>query len=273
VRNSNVRSEKFSIQEERVMKKGHALVIAAAFAAICLLPGSAFAAGAICPSLGVPPPGTTVYGGLEVNGVCSLNNVTIYGGVVVDPAGQLELENSVVYNGIVVNGGELDLGHGILTPGGGTGNPNTINGGIVFNGALDFDIFNVRVNGGINATGFFSNIPSMCNSTINGNVTISNATISPYRMNIGDPDLAEAGFSCPGNTINGSLLMSNVNGLVEIEGNTITGSVTLLNSNNVDFSNNTVGGSAICIGTHITVPEGGDDFGNTTRGLLNSCPN
>ena len=255
------------------MTSRYAYVVALAFAAICLLPASAFAAGAICPSLGVPPSGTTVYGGLEVNGVCILNNVTIYGGVVVDPTGQLELENSTVYNGIVVNGGELDLGHGVLSPGGGTGNPNTVNGGIVFNGALDFDVFNVRVNGGINVTGFFQNIPSMCNSMINGNVTISNATITPFRMNVGDPDPGEAGFSCPGNTINGSLLMSNVTGFVEIEGNTITGSVTLLNSNAVDFSNNTVGGSAVCMGTTIRVPEGGDAFGNTTRGLLNSCPN
>jgi len=254
------------------MKKGHALVIAAAFAAICLLPGSAFAAGAICPSLGVPPAGTTVFGGLEVNGVCALNHVTIYGGVVVDPAGHLELENSTVYNGIVVNGGELDLGHGIFTPGGGTGNPNTINGGIVFNGALDLDVFNVKVNGGINMTGLFNNVPSICNSTISGNVTISNATITPFNMNIGDPDVAEAGFLCPGNTINGSLMMSNVSGFVEIEGNTITGNVTLINSN-VDFSNNTIGGSAICSGTVVRVPEGGDDFGNTTKGLVNSCPN
>ena len=96
------------------MKRSHACA-ALAVAVLLLLPGTARAAGAICPSGGVPGPGVTVFGGLEVDGNCVLNNVTIRGGVVIDAAGHLELENSVVYNGIVDNGGELDLGFSFLT--------------------------------------------------------------------------------------------------------------------------------------------------------------
>jgi len=37
-----------------------------------------------CPSGGTPSPGSVVTGGLEVDDVCVLTDVTIYGGVVVD---------------------------------------------------------------------------------------------------------------------------------------------------------------------------------------------
>ena len=38
-----------------------------------------------CPSAGTPPPGSTVSGGLTVDGFCQLSNVTITGGVEVEP--------------------------------------------------------------------------------------------------------------------------------------------------------------------------------------------
>src|SRR5262245_40163036 len=65
-------------------------------------------AGAKCPSGGTPTPGSTITGGLEVDGVCTLTNVTISGGITVDPTplAQLSLfiRNLAVLNGATVNG-------------------------------------------------------------------------------------------------------------------------------------------------------------------------
>src|SRR5262245_62117930 len=74
--------------------------------------------GAKCPSGGTPTPGSTITGRLEVDGFqCKLTNVTVYGGITVDetgpgdlPLGELVLNGSTVYGGIVVNGGSLDVG-------------------------------------------------------------------------------------------------------------------------------------------------------------------
>lgn len=247
------------------MKRSHACT-ALGIVALLSLPATALAAGAVCPSGGVPGPGITIFGGLEVDGKCVLNNVTIRGGVVIDPAGQLELENSVVFNGIVDNGGELDLGHTLLSNTT-TGNPNTVHGGIIINGALDFDIENTTLDGGLNVVGTINFFPSMCGTTVNGDVNIHGTTILGSIF-IGDP---EGGF-CPGNTINGSVLMSNNTGLIEIEGNTISGSATFVNNNNVEFDGNTVGGSAVCVSSTNQTPSGADPFGNTVKGLINSCP-
>jgi hypothetical protein len=251
------------------MKRSHACA-ALAVAVLLLLPGTARAAGAICPSGGVPGPGVTVFGGLEVDGNCVLNNVTIRGGVVIDAAGHLELENSVVYNGIVDNGGELDLGFSFLTNTD-TGNPNTVHGGIVINGASDFDIHNVTLDGGLNVVGTINSGPTMCGTTVNGDVNINGATVVIHIL-IGDPE-TEGGFTCPGNTINGSVLMSNnTGGVIEVEGNSVTGSTTFVNDVSIEFDGNTIGGSAVCSGTKINPPPGGEPFGNTVKGLINSCP-
>ena len=253
------------------MTRAEVYLGAVAIAIVCAVPQTTYAAGAVCPSGGVPGPGVTVFGGLEVNGKCVLNNVTIHGGIVIDAGAQLELENSVVYNGIVDNGGELDLGHTLLSNTT-TGNPNTVHGGIIINGAIDFDIDNVTLDGGLNVTGAINNEPGVCGSTINGDINISAATNGGTIILLGDPE-TEGSITCPGNTINGSVLLSNNSlALIELEGNTISGSGTFLNNLNIEFDGNTLGGSAVCSGTTITPPPGGEPFGNTVKGLINSCP-
>jgi hypothetical protein len=250
-----------------------ALLLGALLVGALLVPTpSASAAGAVCPSGGTPPPGATVLGGLEVNGRCILNGVTILGGVVVDSGAGLELENSTVSNGIVVNaGGELDIGHALNSSGGGTGNPNTIDGGIVLISPFDVDIFNATVYGGVTFTGTTAAFPFICGSDIEGDLNVSNATF-PGLLQIGDPE-GESGLSCPGSTISGSVLLSNVSGLVSLEGNQVNGSVLLLNSSRVEFGGNTIAGSAVCSGTTILPPPSPDLFGNIVMGTINTCPN
>src|SRR4029077_9826637 len=130
--------------------------------------------------------------------------------------------------------------------------------------------FNVTIDGGLNIVGTINAFPTVCGSTVNGNVNINGATVTGYIL-IGDPE-NESGFTCAPNTVNGSVLVGNSTGLVEVEGNTVTGSATFINAGTIEFDGNTIGGSALCAATTIKPPAGTDPFGNTVKGLINSCP-
>lgn len=100
-------------------------------------------------------------------------------------------------------------------------------------------------------------------------MTIGNATVATLAQ-IGDPE-GDQGISCPGNTIDGSLVVTN-SARLAVEGNQVNGSVVLVNSNQVEFGGNTIGGSAVCIGTTPVPPPSPDMFGNTVMGVIDSCP-
>ena len=220
-----------------------------------------------------PPPGATLDGGLLVTGLCTLANVTVNGGVTITSTGKLDLENSTVNGGIEVQpGGELDSGH-LSASAVGTFAPSTINGGINATGAFDIDLDNATVHGvtSINGFGTANFAPTICGSTLDGSVKISNITAAgTFPMLVGDPgEVVQAGPhpDCPGNTINGSLFIS-TSAVIEIEGNQIAGSVHISDST-AEFAGNTVGGSAHC-DTVVSYTDG-DDTPNTTGGS-NNCP-
>lgn len=257
------------------MKRHFSYCVAAVILSVMVLGASrAFAAGARCPSGGTPPPGATVIGGLEVDGVCVLNKVTIHGGVVVDLSAGLELENCIVFGGIVVNpGGELDVGHLLTSNADPTGNPNTINGGIVIDGAVDFDLDGVKINGGLTVTGSIKEFPSICGSTILGDVSFADVLVGGF-ITFADPE--DSPFPtkpCLGNRITGSVTLNNAlsNSTFDLEGNSIGGSV-FLDASKLEFGGNKIAGSAVCSGGTVIVPPPGPDvFGNTVGGS-NSCP-
>jgi hypothetical protein len=251
------------------------LVLAAALAAAALVTPTAGAASTICPSGGTPAPGSTITGGLEVDGFCDLSNVTVYGGITVDPSAAafgLFIESGTVYGGIVVNGGELDIG---INPPTGvpTGGVTTVSGGITLNGAFDFDIHNATVNGpvaisGSPPEGSFAG-PTVCGNTFNGSVSVRNVSYA-FPVFIGDPEDMPFGIiPCPGNTITGSLSISN-SSFLEVEGNSVGGSV-LLSASTLELNGNTIGGILSCANGTLIVPgEAGDPSGNTVRGT-NNC--
>jgi hypothetical protein len=240
------------------------VILAAALAAVTalLVTGNGLAGGKnTCPV--AIPAGSTVNGGLVVTGDCVLTNVTVHGGVLITSTGGLELENSSVDGGINVQaGGELDSGH-TLSSGTDTFNPSTINGGVQALGPMkDLDLDNASINGNVsisgNAPGF---APYICGSSINGSVSISNVVDTPgFHANIGDPgEVVQSGpvRDCPGNTIHGSVSVSNVQ-FLEIEGNTITGSV-FIDSSTVDVRGNTIGGNVQCTGATAFTDDGAAD--------------
>jgi len=229
-----------------------------------LAPGVASGAKTKCPSSGTPAPGSKVNGGLEADGACVLNNVTVNGGAVVDASpGGLELTNgSRVNGGIIVNGGELDVNH-VLSSGTPTGTTASIDGGITLNSPFDYDIWTATVNGGITVSGnspFAA--PSVCGNDISGGVSISNATSAGTF--VGDPEDPPtfSAAKCPGNTITGGLSFTNVH-TGAIEGNTITGPVRL-DSSTTEFNGNTITGPTSCTnGTVITPGEPPDPASNS----------
>lgn len=227
-----------------VLTAGLAIV---ATAIVVLAPGAASGAKTKCPSSGTPAPGSKVNGGLEVDGPCILNNVTVNGGAVVDPSpGGLELtNNSRVNGGITVNGGELDVNHQ-LSGASSTGTTSRVDGGITLNSPFDYDIWTATIHGPINVTGnspFAA--PEVCGNDISGGVTVSNS--SSFGVFVGDPEDPPtfATEKCPGNTIHGGVAFTNVTGGSAVEGNTITGPVTLDNSKS-ELNGNTITGPVTC---------------------------
>jgi len=166
----------------------------------------------------------------------------------------LELENCDVVDGITVEpGGELDAGQPLGTgvsknP---TGNPNTLDGGITIDGALDFHLSGATVEGGVTVTGTITKSPTICASDITGNVVVTDATIKGF-FAFADSDDSGPVFpttQCTTNTIIGSVDIlnskSNQNNFFDFEENLITGNVFVLNST-TEFGGNTVQGDAIC---------------------------
>lgn len=212
-----------------------------AFSAVPLIALSLVSGGSVafadqpntCPP--PPPPGSTIDGGLLVTGPCTLVDVTVNGGATVTSTGHLELERSTVNGGVTVEpGGELDSGHTIFSAFA-TGLPSTINGGIDVTNAIDIDLINADIHGkvSINGAGAF---PNLCGTHFHGKVELTNVT-SSFRF--GDPgEVIQFGTppDCPGNTVDGSLFVSNSR--LEIEGNTISGSVHISDST-VEFAGNT----------------------------------
>ena len=232
------------------------------------LPADALAGKFGCPSSGTPLPGSLVRGGLEVNGACILDRVTVNGGIAVDSGGDFEVESSTVNGGIVVSQcGELDIDLADHTaPSGAT---STINGDIVIQASAactspafsDVDIWTARINGQVSVIGNYLGGPSICGNEITGNVAIDHVTAA-HPFWIGDPDGI---FGCPGNTIRGMLSVSNSSAL-EVESNSVAGSV-LLSGSTLELNENTIGGSLICSnGTVIRPGEESDPSGNTVHG-------
>jgi hypothetical protein len=232
-----------------------------------------------CPTGGTPAPGSTVTGGLVVDGACILHNVTVHGGIVVlsptggSPSG-LELENCSVFDGIVVEpGAELDAGQ---TLGGGvsvdpTGSPNTLRGGITIDAASAFNLFGATIDGGVTVTGTLPGNGTICADTITGDVVLTDATFTGF-LAFADSDDAEPVFptkQCTTNTITGSVdiinSQSNDHNFLDFEENDITGNVVVLNST-TEFGGNTVDGNAICIGSTI-INQG---FGTPTDIIANA---
>jgi len=268
-------------KSRRTAGKAHVLVCVAAFALLAVgmmavLAPAALAAQNSCPSGGTPPPGSSVNGGLEVDGTCIVNGVTVNGGITVEATGHLQLTSSIVNGGIVVLPcGEIDVNattNGSGTP---TGTFATINGGIVINagtvcpvGSLsDADIRGALIDGGLSVTGAFPlALPFICGNEIRGGVSLNNVS-TPFGFFLGDPDAPV--FGCPGNTIHGTVHVSNSTNL-EVESNSVGGSV-LLSGSILELNGNTINGSLRCTdGTVILPGEPGDTPGNTVHGA-NHC--
>ena len=250
------------------------------FTAAAVIAGAALALGGspagaanknTCPP--PPPPGSTVNGGLLVTAQCTLVDVTVNGGATVTSTGRLELERSTIRGGVDVQpGGELDSGH-TSSSAVGTFLPSTIDGGVNSDHGIDIDLQNATVNGRTtivgNAAGFS---PTICKSTLNGSVTISDIN-SPnpfFPTIVGDPgEPIQAGPvpDCPGNTINGSLFVTNSR-FLEIEGNSIDGSV-FLDTSTIELAANNISGSVHC--NNATFYTDGDPAPNNVGGSFD-CP-
>ena len=233
----------------------------------------AVAKSVACPSGGTPGSGSVVQGGIEVNGFCLLDHVTVNDGIVVDPGGNVELESSTVSGGILISPcGEIEVDLSDHP----TGMTSTINGDIEATattdcpsgGFSDLDIWTARVNGKLSITGSYLGGPSVCGNQIAGNVALDHVT-SVHPFWLGDPDGA---FGCPGNTIGGALSVSNSLAVgfgrtLEVEANRVTGSV-LLSASTLELNENTIGGSLLCSnGTVILQREPDNDpVGNRVRG-------
>ena len=266
--------------------KARVLVFVAVFAMLALgmigvLTPAAVSAASSCPSGGTPPPGSTVDGGLDVDGTCILVSVTVNGGITVEATGHLSFQDGTVNGGIVVLPcGELDVNATTLGAGVPTGTSATINGGIVLNGAAplticpvgsfaDADIFTALIDGGILVTGNFpGSAPRICNNEIRGHATL-NDVFAPFGFSLGD----EASTGCPGNTIHGAVHVSNSSGTaifrLEVEGNIVGGSV-LLSGSTLELQGNTINGSLRCSNGTVLLPGEPGDPANTVHGA-NTC--
>lgn len=244
------------------------------FVALLALP-AVLAAQTTCPPT-TPPPGSSVNGGLDVVGICIVNQVTVNGGITIESGGHLQLTSSTVNGGIVTLAcGEIDVNattNGVGTP---TGTKSSVNGGIDITandvcppGAFsDADIWTAQIQGGISITGSFlpTTTPYICNNQFKGNIAIHNVT-APTGFTFGDPD--ENG--CVGNTVTGAFILSDST-LFKVESNVIGGSALLMGNNMLEFNGNTIGGSAKCSSGTIIVPGEAGDQPNTVHGS-NQCP-
>ena len=225
-------------------------------------PGHHKSSKTTCPSGGVPTPGSTINGGLVVDGDCTITGVMVNGGIVIEGNGHLTLYKSTVNGGTQVQrNGEFDSNNPPVAGGG-----NMLSGGVREDHAFDMDIVNSTVQGGIQygggpiGVGFFY---LMCGTTVHGDVTLED--IGQGGTEIGDQ------FNCARNTITGSVHIRNTGTTaVELEFGTIGGSVDLWNSHPA-VTGNTIGGSLLCHqGATIHHYDSDDTFANTIHGT-NTC--
>jgi len=277
------------------------LAVGAALVGAAFVAPTAHAAGLVCPRDGEPFAGSTITGGVEVSGGrCRLDNVTVYGGIIVDPTPESAGFNdnfarvgfeSTVYGGISVGHGSR-LGVGIVYATGEVNTGTRIYGGITANEAFGLDIEFATVRGGVTLNGledfsFLCGSPedgcyqntSMCGDNIVGDVHISTPPGADQNF-LGDPgEQFWTNANCDANTINGSVFLTNSNFInpfdgeaSEIEGDLVTGSVHIDHSTGEVYGN-TIGGSLLCTnGSVIQPPAEGDPSGstNTVRGA-NTC--
>jgi hypothetical protein len=221
-------------------------------------PGHHKSSKTTCPSGGVPTPGSTINGGLVVDGDCTFTGAIVNGGIVVEGNGHLTLYKSTVNGGTSVQrNGEFDSDNPSVT-----GGANLLNGGVTEDHAFDMDIFNTTVQGGIHyaggplGVGFFF---ETCGTTVQGEVTLEN--IGQAGTEIGDR------FFCARNTITGSVhILNSGTTAVELEFATIGGSVDIWNSHPA-VTGNTIGGSLLCHqGATLHHFDSDDTFPNTVHG-------
>jgi len=249
------------------------VVIVAAAVAWSFFPPGTLAGGSVCPPN--PAPGTHVTGGLDVDGVCILDDVTVNGGVTVvrsnvNGTGHLQLgllhgSGAVVNGGILVNGGELDVNaatgaEGVSGTSEPTGTSSTVNGGIIINSPIDTDIWTARINGGIIINGPYANATAglICGNDVRGVTTFSN-----FNFQIGGGFFFFNDRDCGSNSFQGSLSVTNPLQLMPFVvviggmtgGNTIRGDVSVTNSN-LYIGGNTIGGDLLCLNTvvHVVAP-------------------
>ena len=215
-----------------------------------------------CPSGGIPAPGSTIIGGLFIDGDCTITGVLVNGGIVIEGTGHLTLYKSTVNGGTnVQRNGEFDSDNPPV-PGGG----NLLNGGVSEDQAFDMDIFNSTVHGGIHygggplGVGFFY---ETCGTTVQGDVTLEN--IGQGGSEIGDTS------ACGRNTITGNVHIRNSDTKsVELEFGFIGGSVDIWNSHPA-VTGNTIGGSLLCHqGATLGHYDSDDSTANTVHGT-NTC--
>jgi len=229
---------------------GRRLRIAALAGAVSLIalavgavPGQAASGKNTCPP--PPPSGSTVQGGLDVTGQCTVVNVTINGGVTIESKGHLTLYGSTVNGQVkVMPGGEFDSN----TPN--LGKPNVLNGGVDADRAVDMDFSGGTIHGSVSFTGQtpfpggFA-IFSFCGVNLDGSLKIEDMLAASNGFALGDPgefDLSP----CTGNTISGSVqIRNNPKSRIEVETNHIGWSVQIWNSH-PSVSANTIGGSLQC---------------------------
>jgi hypothetical protein len=223
-------------------------------------PGHHKSSKTTCPSGGVPTPGSTINGGLVIDGDCTITGVIVNGGIVVGGNGHLTLYKSTVNGGTSVQrNGEFDSDNPSVVGGG-----NLLNGGVSEDHAFDMDLWNstvqgsVRYTGGPLGVGYFY---GMCGTTVQGDVTID----SIVSAEIGDQ------FNCARNTITGSVHIRNTGTMaVELEFATIGGSVDLWNSHPA-VAGDTIGGSLLCHqGATLHHFDVDDTVANTVHGT-NTC--
>jgi hypothetical protein len=229
-----------------------------------------------------------------------LDNVTVYGGIRIDPSPDSAGDNynfarvgfdSTIYGGVRVGAGSW-LGVGIVYATGEVNKSSTVNGGIVADHPLGIDVEFATVRGGVSVNGFKDpsflcgtpdegcfGTPTLCGDEIFGNVDVSTGA-SPNNYYIGDPEEQFfANAACDSNTIRGAVYLRNSNFLnpfegegSEIEGDTVAGSVHVDHSTAEVYSN-TIGGSLLCTnGSVMQAPLPGDPSSdpNTVSGV-NTC--
>jgi hypothetical protein len=225
-------------------------------------PGHHKSSKTTCPSGGVPTPGSTINGGLVIDGDCTVTGVIVNGGIVVEGNGHLTLYKSTVNGGTnVQRNGEFDSDNPPIAGGG-----NMLNGAVSEDHAFDMDIWNSTVQGGIRYAGgplgggyFYA----MCGTTVQGDVTLDGS--GQGGAEFGDQ------VNCARNTITGSVHIRNTGTIsVELEFATIGGSVDIWNSHPAT-TGNTIGGSLLCHqGATLGHYDADDTIANTVHGT-NTC--